>query len=63
VGKIGAKALLGVIVLVVVGLLIRAGVSKWRASRLARLAVQDPAQDRSHTGLTGGLFGPLPAAA
>ena len=42
VGKIGAKALLGVIVLVVVGLLIRAGFSKWRASRQARLAGQDP---------------------
>src|SRR6516225_2357023 len=42
VGKIGAKALAGVIILVVVGLLIRAGVSKWRASRQARLAVQDP---------------------
>ena len=42
VGKIGAKALLGVIVLVVVGLLIRAGLSKWRANRQARLAGQDP---------------------
>ena len=41
-GKIGAKALLGVIMLVVVGLLIRAGVSKWRANRQARLDVQDP---------------------
>ena len=38
VGKIGTKALIGVIVLVVVGLLIRAGVSKWRGSRQARLA-------------------------
>jgi len=42
VGKIGAKALAGVIILVVVGLLIRAGVSKWRANRQARLAGQDP---------------------
>jgi len=42
VGKIGAKALLGVIVLVVVGLLIRAGVAKWRANRQARLTGQDP---------------------
>jgi len=38
VGKIGTKALIGVIVLVVVGLLIRAGVSKWRDGRQARLA-------------------------
>jgi membrane protein DedA with SNARE-associated domain len=44
VGKIGTKALIGVIVLVVAGLLIRAGLSKWRANRQARLAEQDPAQ-------------------
>lgn len=42
VGKIGATALIGVIVLVVLGLLMRAGLSKWRASRQARLAGQDP---------------------
>ena len=42
VGKVGTKALIGVIVLVVVGLLIRAGLSKWRASRQARPAEQDP---------------------
>ena len=42
VGKIGTKALIGVIVLVVVGLLIRAGLSKWRARRQARPAEQDP---------------------
>jgi len=42
VGKIGTKALIGVIMLVVVGLLIRAGVSKWRGARQARLAGQDP---------------------
>jgi len=42
VGKIGTKALIGVIVLVVAGLLIRAGLSKWRASRQARPAEQDP---------------------
>jgi membrane protein DedA with SNARE-associated domain len=42
VGKIGTKALIGVIILVVVGLLIRAGWSKWRANRQARLAGQDP---------------------
>jgi membrane protein DedA with SNARE-associated domain len=42
VGKIGTKALIGVIVLVVAGLLIRAGLSKWRANRQARLAGHDP---------------------
>ncbi len=42
VGKIGTKVLISVIVLVVVGLLIRAGVSKWRAARQARLTEQDP---------------------
>ncbi len=42
VGKAGTKLLISVIVLVVAGLLIRAGVSKWRASRQARLAEQDP---------------------
>jgi len=42
VGKIGTKALLGVIVLVVAGLLVRAGLSKWRASRQARPAEQEP---------------------
>jgi membrane protein DedA with SNARE-associated domain len=43
VGKIGTKALIGVIVLVVAGLLIRAGVTKWRAARQERLNEQDPA--------------------
>jgi len=42
VGKAGTKLLIGVIVLVVAGLLIRAGVAKWRATRQARLAEQDP---------------------
>jgi membrane protein DedA with SNARE-associated domain len=42
VGKIGTKALISVIVLVVVGLGIRAGLSKWRATRQARAAEQDP---------------------
>ncbi len=36
IGSIGAKAILGVVVIVVVGLVIRAGVSKWRAARQAR---------------------------
>jgi membrane-associated protein len=43
VGTIGTKALIGVIILVVVELLIRAGLSKWRANRQARLAGQAPA--------------------
>ena len=42
VGKIGTKALIGVIVLVVVGLGIRAGLSKWRATRQARAAEHNP---------------------
>ena len=42
VGKAGTKLLISVIVLVVAGLLIRTGVSKWRAARQARLAAQDP---------------------
>ena len=41
IGKVGTKALIGVIVLIVVGLGIRAGLSKWRANRQARLAAQD----------------------
>jgi membrane protein DedA with SNARE-associated domain len=44
VGKIGTKALIGVIVLVVAGLLIRAGVTKWHAARQERLDEQDPAK-------------------
>jgi len=43
IGSIGAKAILSVIVIVVIGLLIRAGVAKWRANRQSRLAGQDPA--------------------
>ena len=42
VGKVGTKALISVIVLVIVGLLIRYGVSKWRASRQAGRAEHDP---------------------
>ena len=38
VGKLGTKAILGVIVVVVVGLCIRAGVSRWRNSRPGRSA-------------------------
>ena len=44
VGKIGTKALIGVIILVVAGLLIRTGLSKWHANRQARLAQAGPAQ-------------------
>jgi len=40
VGKIGTKAILGVIVVVVVGLCIRAGVSRWRNTRQRRSAAQ-----------------------
>ena len=41
VGKAGTKALIAVIVLMVAGVGIRAGLSKWRANRQARLAAQD----------------------
>jgi membrane protein DedA with SNARE-associated domain len=41
IGNIGTKAILGVIALAVVGLLIRAGVSMWRANRQKRLIEQD----------------------
>ena len=39
IGKLGTKAILGVIVVVVVGLCIRAGVSRWRNNRHGRPAV------------------------
>jgi len=42
IGKAGTKVLIAVIVLIVAGLAIRAGLSKWRAARQARLAPQDP---------------------
>ena len=38
IGDAGAKAVIGVIVIVVIGLLIKAGVSRWRAARQARQA-------------------------
>jgi hypothetical protein len=41
IGNIGTKAVLAVVALVVVGLLIRTGVSMWRANRHNRLAEQD----------------------
>jgi membrane protein DedA with SNARE-associated domain len=40
IGKVGTRAVLGVIVLVVIGLCIRAGVSRWRNTRQERLAEQ-----------------------
>jgi membrane protein DedA with SNARE-associated domain len=43
VGTAGTKALIGAIVLVATWLLIKAGWSKWRASRQAGLAEPDPA--------------------
>jgi membrane protein DedA with SNARE-associated domain len=42
IGTAGTKVLIAVIVLIVAGLGIRAGLSKWRAGRQARLAAQDP---------------------
>ena len=38
IGSVGTKAVIGVIVIVVIGLVIRAGVAKWRATRQARQA-------------------------
>jgi membrane protein DedA with SNARE-associated domain len=38
IGSVGTKAVIGVIVIVVIGLVIRAGVAKWRATRQARRA-------------------------
>jgi len=40
IGKVGTRAVIGVIVLVVLGLCIRAGVSRWRNTRQARSAEQ-----------------------
>ncbi len=36
IGNAGTKAVIGVVVIVVIGLVIRAGVAKWRATRQAR---------------------------
>ena len=38
IGNAGAKAILSVIVIVAIGLVIRAGVARWRASRQPQLA-------------------------
>jgi membrane protein DedA with SNARE-associated domain len=40
IGKVGTRAVIGVIVIVVLGLCIRAGVSRWRNTRHARSAEQ-----------------------
>jgi membrane protein DedA with SNARE-associated domain len=45
IGNAGAKAVLGVAVIVAAGLVIRAGVSKWRATRQTRLARQETPLD------------------
>ena len=42
IGSVGTKAVIGVIVIVVIGLLIRASVAKWRATRQARRAEAEP---------------------
>jgi membrane protein DedA with SNARE-associated domain len=44
IGDAGTKAVLGVLVIVAIGLGIKAGVSKWRAARQKRPAVQEPPQ-------------------
>jgi membrane-associated protein len=45
IGNAGAKAVLGVVVIVAAGLAIRAAVSKWRATRQTRLAGQETPAD------------------
>ena len=45
IGNAGAKAVLGVVVIVAAGLAIRAVVSKWRATRQTRLARQETPAD------------------
>jgi len=42
IGSVGTKAVIGVIVIVVTGLVIRVGVAKWRATRQARRAQAEP---------------------
>ena len=46
IGNAGAKAVLGVVVVVAAGLAIRAVVSKWRATRQTRLARQETPADQ-----------------
>ncbi len=47
IGDVGTKAVIGVIVVVVIGLVIRAGVAKWRATRRARQAQAELPQVRA----------------
>jgi membrane protein DedA with SNARE-associated domain len=47
IGNVGTKAVIGVIVVVVIGLVIRAGVAKWRATRRARQAQAELPQVRA----------------
>jgi membrane protein DedA with SNARE-associated domain len=47
IGNVGTKAVVGVIVVVVIGLVIRAGVAKWRATRRARQAQAELPQVRA----------------
>jgi hypothetical protein len=46
IGNAGAKAVLGVVVIVAAGLAIRAAVSKWRATRQTRSARQEHPADQ-----------------
>ena len=50
IGDAGAKAVLGVLVIVVVGLGIRAGWSRWRASRQVRADSGDPVTSSDRAG-------------
>jgi membrane protein DedA with SNARE-associated domain len=47
IGNVGTKAVIGVIVVVVIGLVIRAGIAKWRATRRARQAQAELPQVRA----------------
>jgi membrane protein DedA with SNARE-associated domain len=52
IGDAGTKVVLGVLVIVAIGLGIKAGVSKWRASRQKRLAEQEHPRPDHSSGLT-----------
>ena len=57
IGNAGAKAVLGVVVVVAAGLAIRAAVSKWRATRQTRLAQQETPADRQGPPMEQGASG------
>src|SRR5580692_1244661 len=57
IGNAGAKAVLGVVVVVAVGLAIRAVVSKWRATRQTRLAQQETPADHQGPPMAQGASG------